>query len=144
MGLHYPILSGMAYVSARFSFGLSPRVAEDWYWEYGGFTIEKIRPGIWQYSRTPTDLPTRIWRIYALDLQGQFADDRFDFDEGGYLQPQGEFEGWVRVARVNDGDADVLDSHAQAIPVGFDMSMEYGGILKYEFRKAFTSASFFV
>lgn len=122
----FPIYSGMAYVSGRFSGGLTPVVSHP----QGIERLQRVRDGVWTIrNRIGTE-----FRMYVLNSAGDFVDASYDFDASGRLNRA--LDGWVRLARVlGASDAQILDAHARAIVVGCDLRVEAGGTVRYAFQK---------
>eukprot|EP00931_Biecheleriopsis_adriatica_P050392 TRINITY_DN29171_c0_g1_i1.p1 TRINITY_DN29171_c0_g1~~TRINITY_DN29171_c0_g1_i1.p1 ORF type:complete len:1288 (+),score=190.70 TRINITY_DN29171_c0_g1_i1:278-3865(+) len=141
----YPIYSGMAYISGQYSGGSTPEITTERsdFRELKAFDkIEKISPGIWSvqngYHHMVKEQAT--FRIYALDDGLDFVGDSFDWVlacNGQCLRLNSELSGWIRLARVvKPGDEDVLDAHARAVLVDWDLDVEMGGIVRYSLEKA--------
>ncbi|CAJ1399569.1 unnamed protein product [Effrenium voratum] len=139
----YPIYSGMAYVSARYS-GATPKVTTERR-SFGDVTafnkLQKVKPGVWRVSTGHHPLsrrPAEI-RIYVLDANLRFVDDTFELAlscDAYCLVLNKPLEGWVRAAHVvAPEDAEVLDAHARAILVGWDLEVEDGSV-RYKFQLA--------
>jgi len=122
----FPIFSGMAYVSGRYS-GFTPVIGSDKLIQ----SVEKIQNGIWSVKNDGGV----EFRVYILDAAGEYIDGSFDFDSKGV--GNSELNGWMRMAEVREAtDATVLDAHARAIVVGMDLDVLAGGTVKYIFKKA--------
>eukprot|EP00434_Breviolum_minutum_P012097 symbB.v1.2.010668.t1/scaffold700.1/size171416/9 len=143
VSMMYPIYSGMAYVSARY-FGATPKVTTERTSSGKVFAfnnLQRVRDGIWSVvtgfhplSRTPAEL-----RIYALHANLDFVNESFQLKLGCHnscLLLSKPLDGWIRVSRVISArDVDVLDAHARAIPVGWDLEVEEGRV-RYKFELA--------
>ena len=69
------------------------------------------------------------FRLYAINASGDFADDSFDFHPNGTMQKT--FEGWIRLAEVQaPEDRQILDFHAPAVLVDWQLEVESGGMVK--------------
>lgn len=69
------------------------------------------------------------FRLYAVDASGNFADESFDFHADGTMTKA--FEGWIRLAEVQaPEDREILDFHAQAVLVDWQLEVEGDGIIK--------------
>lgn len=122
----FPIYSGMAYVSGRFSGGLTPVISHP----DGLDRVQKVRDGIWAFRNNKGNES----RVYVLDAAGNFVDSAYDFDAKGQLNQA--LDGWVRLAQVlGASDEQILDAHAKAILVGFRLQVEAGGTVRYVFQK---------
>lgn len=149
VSMMYPIYSGMAYVSARY-FGATPKVTTERKNVGDVFAFNKLKKvgtGIWSVttgfhhqSRSPAEL-----RIYVLQANADFVNDSFHLELGCYnscLLLNKPLDGWIRVARViSPSDVDVLDAHARAILVGWDLEVEDHGRLWYKFELAAHNSS---
>lgn len=131
----FPIFAGAAYVSAHFEDfkpRLNIRAGRD-AWRYRLRAVEKVWNGAWRVETADYS----EYRVYVLDANLQFISD-FDFSSTG--EGSQALNGWVRIARVNSpADIEVLDRHAQAIAVGFDIELDPGGVWRYVFQKAASS-----
>jgi len=124
--MSFPIYSGMAYVSGRYSGGFTPTVTH----YHGLASVKKARDGIWSFKNRRGN----TFRVYALNSTNGFVDSSYDFDRRGRLNKP--LDGWVRIAHViNDTDAQVLDAHARAVVVGCKLELETGGTVRYVFQK---------
>lgn len=124
--LLFPIYSGMAYVSGKYSGGFTPKVSQ----AHGLAAVRKVQDGIWSFRNKRG----ATFRVYVLGSTSGFVDSSYDFDSYGNLNKQ--LDGWVRVAKVlSDGDVDVLDAHATAVVVGCRLELETGGTVRYAFQK---------
>lgn len=124
----FPIFSGIAYVSGRYS-GFTPVI--------GGTndrqvkSVNKVRDGIWSV----TNDGGVEFRVYVLDPSGNFIGSSFDFNSNGV--GNSKLDGWMRMAEVREApDTKILDAHARAIVVGMDLDVLAGGTVKYTFKKA--------
>ena len=69
------------------------------------------------------------FRVYAIDGSGDFADASFDFHPDGRMTKA--FEGWIRLAEVQaPGDREILDFHAPAVLVDWQLEVETDGLMK--------------
>ena len=69
------------------------------------------------------------FRLYAINASGDFADDSFDFHPNGTMQKT--FEGWIRLTEVQaPEDRQILDFHAPAVLVDWQLEVERGGMVK--------------
>jgi len=122
----YPVYAGMAYPSARYEGGCTPRITSD----YGLKLVEKVRAGVWRFQKN-FHIP-KEYRVYLLSPEGEFVDDSYDFDPEGTLNKQ--LDGWVRLADLQEAsDAVVLDRHAQKILVGWHLHVQEG-VVQYNFE----------
>ena len=122
----FPIYSGMAYVSAYYEGGFTPKVTS----ERALLGVDPIQDGVWRL----TNNGGREFRLYAILPSGQFADSSYEFDNQGLMNKP--FEGWLRLAEVQEpGDVNVLDQHAGAVLTDWDMDLELGS-LRYQFVKS--------
>eukprot|EP00438_Fugacium_kawagutii_P008138 Skav234379 [mRNA] locus=scaffold2071:225188:236822:- [translate_table: standard] len=72
---------------------------------------------------------TLEFRLYAVDASGNFADESFDFHPDGTMTKA--FEGWIRLAEVQaPEDREILDFHAQAVLVDWQLELEDDGVIK--------------
>ena len=70
------------------------------------------------------------FRLYAVDPAGNFADETFDFHSDGRMSSA--FEGWIRLAEVEaPEDRAILDFHAPAVLVDWQLDVEHGGAVKW-------------
>lgn len=70
------------------------------------------------------------FRLYAVDPAGNFADETFDFHSDGRMSSA--FEGWIRLAEVQaPEDRAILDFHAPAVLVDWQLDVEHGGAVKW-------------
>jgi len=124
----FPVFSGMAYVSGRYTGGFTPVIASTK--DRQLTSITKVKDGIFS-AKNDADVE---FRVYVLDAAANFASS-FDFDGSGVgNQP---LDGWVRIAQVlSPEDTKVLDAHAQAVVLGFDLDVKADGKISYSFRKA--------
>ncbi|CAE7358532.1 unnamed protein product [Symbiodinium natans] len=122
----FPIYSGMAYVSAHYEGGFTPKITS----ERALLGVDPIQDGVWRL----TNNGGREFRLYAILASGEFADGTYQFDSQGLMNKP--FEGWLRLAEVQAAsDVDVLDQHAGAILTDWDMDVELGS-LRYQFSKS--------
>jgi len=122
----YPIFSGMAYISGRYTGGFTPRITTG----RALVGVERIRSGVWRFLNNGGV----EFRVYALRTSGEFVDDSFEFDTNGLMNRP--LEGWLRLAHVIEaGDVAVLDAHAGAILVDWQLEVEMGGLVRYAFAK---------
>jgi endoglucanase Acf2 len=123
----FPIYSGMAYVSGKYSGGLTPTISHP----HGLQSVAKVAPGIWSFvNRRNVE-----FRVYVLNEDGSFVGDAVDFDASGRLNQ--EHVGWVRLAHViAPSDKQALDKHAPAVVLGCELEVEAGGTVRYSFQKA--------
>lgn len=123
--VEFPVFSGMAYVSGKFS-GLTPRI-----WHPNGFQeLKKVSPGAWNVQNRFG----ATFRIYGFTNDVSPLDDSFDFDSSGSMNKQ--LEGWLRLALVpNVGDESALDAHAAAIITDVDVDVMSDGSIHYNFQK---------
>jgi len=125
--ISFPVFSGMAYVSARYSGGFTPRVTSD----QRITAFNKVRNGVWSFRNGGG----KTFRVYVLDAGGKPVDNGYNFGADGRLNLA--LEGWVRTARVLDaGDEVVLDAHASAVIVGCELRITGNGLVHYDFRAA--------
>jgi len=69
------------------------------------------------------------FRVYAIDGSGNFADASVDFHPDGRMTKA--FEGWIRLAEVQaPGDREILDFHAPAVLVDWQLEVEADGLIK--------------
>jgi len=122
----FPIYSGMAYVSGRFSGGITPRITS----ELNVASVRKVHNGIWAFRNGRGS----EFRVYALTAIGERVDASYDFDRSGQMNR--ELDGWVRMAHVvKPGDEKVLDTHAGGVIQGCELQVDADGIVRYMFEK---------
>ena len=67
--------------------------------------------------------------MYAIDATGAFADASYDFLADGRMTKA--FEGWIRLAEVQvPSDREILDFHAAAVLVDWELEVEADGLIK--------------
>jgi len=121
----YPIFAGMAYPTARYEGGCTPRVTSP----YDLRLVEKVRAGVWRFQKNAFN---KEYRVYLLTPDGEFVDDSYNFDAQGNLNKQ--LNGWVRFADLQQlSDTEVLDQHANTILVGWTLEVEEG-VVRYNFE----------
>jgi len=126
--ISFPIFSGMAYVSGRYS-GFTPVIGSTK--DRKVKSVKKVQYGMWSITN---DGDTEF-RVYVLDAASNFIGSSFDFDNNGVGNAQ--LDGWVRMAEVRSfEDTKVLDAHARAVVVGMDLEVLAGGAVKYSFKKS--------
>ncbi|CAK9066692.1 unnamed protein product [Durusdinium trenchii] len=144
VSMMYPIYSGMAYVSARYT-GATPKITTERsrFGDVFAFNnLVQISKGVWSVSTGFHHLSPQSaqLRIYLLDADLGFVDDSFQLELGcerSCLLLNRPLTGWVRAARVlAPRDVETLDLHAPAIPVGWDLQMEDQGHVRYKFEVA--------
>jgi endo-1,3(4)-beta-glucanase len=118
----YPVYGGMAYISALYEGGLTPRVS-------GARSITKMHgDGVWRF----VNYRNEAFRVYVLTEDGHAVDGSYVFDSQGKLNKQ--LHGWVRLAQeLNPSDADALDAHAGAILTGWSLEVQEGSV-QYNFE----------
>lgn len=122
----FPVYSGMAYVSGRYSGGFTPTVSHF----HGLASVRKARDGVWTFRNRRG----ASFRVYVLNSTSGFVDGSYGFDHRGNLNKP--LDGWVRIAHVlKDGDTQVLDAHAPAVVIGCKLELEAGGTVRYLFEK---------
>jgi len=121
----FPIYSGMSYVSGFYT-GFTPKISSD----RALLVIERVSNGIWRLLNNGG----KEFRVYAIDGSGNFADASVDFHPDGRMTKA--FEGWIRLAEVQaPGDREILDFHAPAVLVDWQLEVEADGLIKYSFTK---------
>lgn len=123
----FPIYSGNAYVSGRYS-GFTPKIAStaDRHVE----KVTKISDGIFE---AVNDAGTKF-RVYVLDADCEFHSS-FSFDSHGV--GTSKLDGWVRMAELRTAaDASILDAHARAVVVGMELDVLAAGRVTYSFKTA--------
>ncbi|CAE7525989.1 COG3, partial [Symbiodinium necroappetens] len=101
----FPIYSGMAYVSAFYEGGFTPKITS----QRALLGVDPIQDGVWRL----TNNGGREFRLYAILSSGEFADGTYQFNSQGEMNKP--FDGWLRLAEVQvAGDVEVLDQHAGA------------------------------
>eukprot|EP00930_Biecheleria_cincta_P039685 TRINITY_DN27258_c0_g1_i2.p1 TRINITY_DN27258_c0_g1~~TRINITY_DN27258_c0_g1_i2.p1 ORF type:complete len:651 (+),score=93.78 TRINITY_DN27258_c0_g1_i2:348-2300(+) len=126
----FPVYSGMAYISGRYSGGLTPEVSH----HHGIKRLEKVAAGIWSFHNKQQV----EYRVYVLNATGDFVDDGCNFNSKGQLSRQ--LDGWLRVARVLEpSDRWILDAHARAVLTGMELEVDSKGAVQYRFKTAFSN-----
>jgi endo-1,3(4)-beta-glucanase len=124
----YPVFKGMAYISAKFEGGCTPRLSHE-----NIVLWEKVRNGVWRFKNVKNE-----FRVYAFDFGGSPVDSSFDMammDENATeIVMNKQLDGWIRVAQVNKvGDVDALDRHAGAIVLGAELDV-FAGEAQYHWK----------
>ncbi|CAJ1381997.1 unnamed protein product [Effrenium voratum] len=121
----FPIYSGMAYVSGLYE-GFTPQVTS----ERALLLLEPVADGIWRLLNNGG----KEFRLYAIDTAGNFADASFEFGPDGKMNKA--FHGWIRLAEVQaPEDHAILDLHAPAVLIDWELDVPGGGAVKYHFTK---------
>ncbi|CAJ1368400.1 unnamed protein product [Effrenium voratum] len=121
----FPIYSGMAYVSGLYE-GFTPQVTS----ERALLLLEPVANGIWRLLNNGG----KEFRLYAIDPAGNFADASFEFGPDGKMNKA--FHGWIRLAEVQaPEDQAILDLHAPAVLIDWELDVPGGGAVKYHFTK---------
>ena len=121
----FPIYSGMSYVSGYYE-GFTPRISSD----RALLVVERVSNGIWRLLNNGG----KEFRLYAIDPSGSFVDESFEFNPDGTMNKP--FEGWIRLAEIQTPeDRTILDQHALAILVDWQLDVESGGSVRYSFTK---------
>ena len=121
----FPIYSGMSYVSGYYE-GFTPRISSD----RALLVVEAVSAGIWKLLNNGG----KEFRLYAIHPSGNFADNTFQFSLDGRMNKP--FEGWIRLAEVQaPEDRAILDQHALAVLVDWQLDVERGGLVRYSFTK---------
>lgn len=120
----FPIYSGMTYVSGLYQ-GYTPQITST----RAIVAVDWVRNGTWSLRNNGG----KEFRLYALQLDGHFVDASIQFGVDGRMNQV--FTGWLRLAEVQaESDREVLDAHATAVLVDWDLDVETG-LVKYSFRK---------
>jgi endo-1,3(4)-beta-glucanase len=74
------------------------------------------------------------FRVYAIFASGAFVGSDYQFSSSGVMNRN--FDGWLRLARVKQSaETAVLDEHAQAVLIDFDLDVRDNGVVQYNFVK---------
>jgi len=121
----YPIYAGMAYVSALYKGGCTPRI---FIGRGGARSVTRVRNGVWDIVNNGG----ARFRVYALTNTGRFVDGSYNLRNNGVMNKK--LNGWVRLAHVVEpGDTASLDEHAGAILTGWDFDVTEG-VVQYNFQ----------